>query len=332
MNTNQQIFDFDQVNLIPRECIVNSRSECDTSAALNPHHSPHQLPIIPANMECVINEKIAKKLAHHGYFYVYHRFGNDTLHFAQSMKSEGLPVSISIGVGNAAKTVLQTLKHHDIIPDYITIDIAHGHAVAMYEILDFIRDFYGALPPAEKPYIIAGNVSTPQAVRDLEARGANAIKVGIGPGSACTTYNATGFGSRGMQAAVVHSCAAGRTNTATKIIADGGIKEPGDIAKALALGADYVMVGGMFSGLIDSPGTIVSDADGRKYKEFWGSASVHQGGKTSRIEGTKKLMQLKDRHYLEEMQYIRECLQSAISYAGGKTISALKTTEFVIRK
>ena len=321
-------FDFDHVNLIPRKCIVTSRSECSTKVSLREDGVQFQLPIVPANMECVIDPKIAKKLASHGYFYIYHRFGNDVLEFSQMMKAAGLFVSISIGVGTDAENTLRMLDNAGIIPEYITIDIAHGHAESMINMIQWIRTFYAG---RTQPYVIAGNVSTAFAVIELEKCGANAIKVGIGPGSACTTYMATGFGSRGIQASVIRECAYARKLKSTKIIADGGIKDPGDIAKALVLGADFVMVGGMFSGLIDSPGSIVEDGTGRKFKEFWGSASAHQSGKTNRIEGTKKLMPLKSRHYLEEMNYLKECLQSAISYGGGRSIDALKNVEFVVR-
>ncbi len=111
------------------------------------------------------------------------------------------------------------------------------------------------------------------------------------------------------------------------IVADGGIKAPGDIAKAVVLGADMVMVGGMLSGFLDSPGGIVVH-DGRRYKDFWGSASAYQDGKTSRIEGTKNLVPIKEMRVLEYMKYLEECLQSSISYAGGKDVAALKGVLF----
>jgi GMP reductase len=180
-------------------------------------------------------------------------------------------------------------------------------------------------------FIIAGNVSTAAATIDLEAWGADAIKVGIGPGSACTTYVATGFGSRGAQASIVAACAKAKTKESTLIIADGGISEPGDIAKCLALGARMVMIGGMFSSLIDSPGTTIVGNDGRMYKEFWGSASSFQSGKDSRIEGTKKLMLLKNRTILQEMHYIKECIQSAISYGGGSNLECFKYVSYFIK-
>jgi len=182
----------------------------------------------------------------------------------------------------------------------------------------------------QNAFIIAGNVSTADAVRDLESWGADAIKVGIGPGSACTTYVATGFGSRGAQASIVQICSEACLKDTTLIVADGGIKEPGDIAKSIALGASMVMVGGMFSALSDSPGNIVQ-IDGKMYKEFWGSASVHQSNKTNRIEGMKKLLPMKQNTILQEMKYIHESLQSAISYGGGNTLDSLKNVDYFIK-
>lgn len=303
-------FDYGQMNLIPRLCIVESRSQCDTSVQIG--ERKFALPVIPANMECVIDTKLAIKLASAGYFYIMHRFGNQTLEFAKTMKLHNLPLSISVGVGKESYDVLSELLSNDIIPDYITIDIAHGHATSVKNMIHWIKTHMTT------SFIIAGNVCTESGVRDLEDWGADAIKVGIGPGSACTTYNVTGFGSRGLQASVVGQCA--KSVRRAIIIADGGIKDPGDIAKSLALGAHLVMVGGMFSALTDSPGNTV-ELDGRCYKEFWGSASIHATGKKDRIEGTKNLVPMKSRGVLDEMVYLTECLQSAISYGGGCDLS-----------
>lgn len=309
-------FDFHEINLIPRKCIVASRSECNTKIQFGKYK--FNMPVVPANMECVINEDIAIKLASAGYFYVCHRFSSiDPMVFSMNMKNLNLPISISVGVNASDYTLILNLKKQNIIPDYITIDIAHGHSIKMEEMIRFIRQEF------PECFIIAGNVSTGEATKDLEKWGANAIKVGIGPGSACTTYTATGFGSRGVQASVIEECSRARDHRKTQIVADGGIKEPGDIAKALVLGANMVMIGGMFSALSDSPGSTVQGTDGKLYKEFWGSASAFQSGKTNRIEGTKKLLPLKNRTVLEEMGYLKECLQSAISYGGTDDVNML---------
>lgn len=315
-------FDYPQMNLVPRKCVVASRSLCDTSCALGARR--FKMPIMPANMECVVDLSVATKLAQAGYFYVYHRF-SDTLAFAAHMKSLSLPVSISVGVNEEAYTLIDSLAEADIFPDYVTVDIAHGHTEKMRDIIGHIK---AAFP---KSFVIAGNVATAEATRDLESYGADAIKVGIGPGSACTTYSATGFGSRGAQASIVQLCAKACLNPETVIIADGGIKEPGDIAKSLALGARMVMVGGMFSSLSDSPGAKVQGADGRMYKEFWGSASSFQSSKMNRIEGTKKLLLMKSHGVLDEMHYLEECLQSAISYGGGRDLECFKDVKFFLQ-
>ena len=314
------MYDFKDINLIPKKCIVDSRSECSTAVVLGRH--TFKLPVVPANMECVINKEIAYNLAKNGYFYTYHRFGDDTVDFADMMHKHNLPVSISLGVNADAYSTLKSLT---VIPDYITIDIAHGHSDKMKNIIEFIKK---TMPST---FIIAGNVSTPMAVEDLEAWGADAIKVGIGPGSACTTYVATGFGSRGAQASIIESCAKAKKKSSTLIFADGGVVEPGDIVKCLALGASMVMIGGMFSSLLDSPGTTVAGTDGRMYKEFWGSASSFQSGKQTRIEGTKKLMPLKNRTIIQEMNYIQECIQSAISYGGGNSLECFKSVNYFIK-
>ena len=321
--TDSKRFDFQDINLIPRKCIVESRNDCSTSFSMG-NHTFH-LPVVPANMECVINDEVAVKLAKAGYFYIHNRFTTNVLQFSRSMRALGLPISISIGVNEDAYEIMNSLKAATMVPEFVTIDIAHGHGVKMEKMLHWIRTNF----TDSKPFIIAGNVSTPEAVKDLEEWGADAVKVGIGPGSACTTFNATGFGSRNIQASVIQECFKAKQQKSTMIVADGGIKDPGDIAKSLVLGADLVMIGGMFSALTDSPGATVRGVDGQMYKEFWGSASVFQSGKKNRIEGTKKLLPLKTRSILEEMEYIKECLQSSISYGGGKDLSCLKDVKYI---
>ena len=312
-------FDFANINLIPKKCIVGSRSEIDTSCSFGTH--TFALPVVPANMECIVNDDIAIRLASNSYFYIHHRFDVDVVAFSKKMKELDLPISISIGVNADAYATLDLLQSSGIVPDFVTIDIAHGHSVKMEAMLGRVKVVF------PDTFVIAGNVSTGEAVRDLEKWGADAVKVGIGPGSACTTYVATGFGSRGAQASIIQECVLARKQC--RIVADGGIKEPGDIAKALVLGADMVMIGGMFSGLEDSPGTPVS-VHGRMYKEFWGSASS-ASGKTARIEGIKTLTPLQNKGILEQMSYMKECLQSAISYGGGKCLLCLQQVSYFVR-
>lgn len=138
-------------------------------------------------------------------------------------------------------------------------------------------------------FIIAGNVGTPEAVRELENAGADATKVGIGPGKVCITKLKTGFGTGGWQLAAVRWCAKAATKP---IIADGGIRDHGDIAKSIRFGATMVMIGSLFAGHIESPGKIV-EIEGKPYKEYFGSASEFQKGARKNVEGKNYTFLLK---------------------------------------
>jgi GMP reductase len=153
-------FDFDDINLIPRYSTVDSRRECDTSISIGGHRFKN--PVIPANMESVINEDLAKKLAREGYFYVMHRFGIDIKKFIFNMRKENLVTSVSIGVNQDSYDLVTDLVRNGLIPDFITIDIAHGHCKKMKKMLKFLQD------NMIDSFIIAGNVASIDATRDLE--------------------------------------------------------------------------------------------------------------------------------------------------------------------
>jgi hypothetical protein len=172
-------FDFQDINLEPKMGLVDSRSDCDTSLTLG--NFKFKLPIVPANMECVINEEIAIKLAKSGYFYIIHRFDIDQIKFIKLMKSLDLFTSISIGVNEDAYELIEELKSLDLVPDFITIDIAHGHSIKMKKMLEFVKR---ELP---KSFIIGGNISSVDAVEDLQNWGADALKIGVAPGCFIST-------------------------------------------------------------------------------------------------------------------------------------------------
>jgi GMP reductase len=315
-------FDFDNITLLPQFSNVESRSECDASCVFGNHK--FKLPIVPANMESIINIELAIELAKSGYFYILHRFDIDVVSFVESMKKLNLISSISVGVNDDSYLLIDELVDKNLIPDYITIDIAHGHCVKMEKMVKHIKN---KIPNV---FLIGGNICTPDAVIDLEEWGCDAVKCGIGGGSACTTYHSTGFGNRGWQAAMISDC----VKVAKKpIIADGSIKEHCDIVKSLVLGASMVMVGGMLAGYDESPGKMVKNAIyGDCHKEFWGSASSSQLGKTNRIEGIKKLVPCKEVSIFNKLTEIEESIQSAISYAGGNpnTIDCFCVVEYVL--
>jgi GMP reductase len=316
----ENVFDYEDIQLIPAKCIVNSRSECDTTTTLGGRS--FKLPVVPANMQTIIDEKIALYLAENGYFYVMHRFEPEKrLDFIKDMHARGLFASISVGVKDEEYSFVQQLADEKLTPEYITIDIAHGHSNAVIEMIQHIKKL---LPES---FVIAGNVGTPEAVRELENAGADATKVGIGPGKVCITKIKTGFGTGGWQLAALRWCAKAASKP---IIADGGIRTNGDIAKSVRFGATMVMIGSLFAGHEESPGETI-EKDGKLYKEYFGSASEFQKGEKKNVEGKKIVVEHKGalQDTLTEME---QDLQSSISYAGGTKLDSIRHVDYVIVK
>ncbi len=320
MLNNLLVFDYEDVQLIPAKCIVSSRSECDTSVKLG--NRTFKLPVVPANMQTIIDEDLAMSFAKQDYFYIMHRFEPEKrLDFVKKMKDLGLFSSISVGIKPEEYDFIEELKKNDLTPDYITIDIAHGHNE---NVIKMIRHIKSTLPNS---FVIAGNVGTPEAVRDLENAGADATKVGIGPGKVCITKLKTGFGTGGWQLAALRWCA---KSAKKPIIADGGIRNHGDIAKSIRFGATFVMIGSLFSGHEQSPGKII-EIDGKKMKEYYGSASEFQKGERKNVEGKKMYVPFRG-DIFDTLNEMREDLQSSISYAGGKTLREIRKVDYVIVK
>lgn len=314
MNT----FDYEQVQLIPNKCIVKSRSECDPSVQFGPRR--FKIPVVPANMQTVLNEELAIKLAQAGYFYIMHRFEPEKrLDFVKKMHELGLYASISVGIKDDEYHFIDELKAVNYPVDYITIDVAHGHSDYVIQMIRYIKK---NLP---KTFVIAGNIATPAAVRDLENAGADATKVGVGPGRVCITKIKTGFGTAGWQLSAIRLC----SKTARKpIIADGGIRTHGDIAKSYRFGADMVMIGSLLAAHEESPGE-TSQEDGVTYKEYFGSASQFQKGIYRNVEGKKILLPSRGSIF-DTLKEMEEDLQSSISYAGGRDIGAIRTVDYNI--
>jgi GMP reductase len=235
------------------------------------------------------------------------------------MRDKGLYVSISSGVKPDDFKVIDQLAAEGVGADYITIDIAHGHAESVRKTIEHIK---ARLPNS---FVIAGNVATPEAVIDLETWGADATKVGVGPGKVCITKLKTGFGTGGWQLSALKWCA----RVATKpIIADGGIRDHGDIAKSVRFGAAMVMIGSLFAGHEESPGKTV-EVDGKLFKEYYGSASDFNKGEYKHVEGKRILEPIKGR-LADTLREMREDVQSSISYAGGTRLADIRKVNYVI--
>ena len=311
-----EIFDYENILLLPRKCRVESRSECDAGIELGGRK--FRIPVVPANMKTVVNEEICTWLAQNGYFYVMHRFDLDNVQFVRDMHAKGVYASISLGVKKPDYDTVNQLVKAKLVPEYITIDIAHGHADSVKNMIEYLKQH---LPSS---FIIAGNVGTPEAVIDLENWGADATKVGIGPGKVCITKLKTGFGTGGWQLSALKWCA----RVATKpIIADGGIREHGDIAKSVRFGATMVMIGSLLAGHEESPGKTV-EVDGKLFKEYYGSASDFNKGEYKHVEGKRILEPVKGR-LADTLREMEEDVQSSISYSGGRKLLDIRKVNYV---
>lgn len=313
----REAYSYSDVTLIPALGMLESRKQANTTIRLGTR--TFSLPVLPSNMKCTINSSLAHILARESYFYMMHRF-DDSKGFVRQAMDRGHYVSISVGVKQEDRALVQELK--DLELEYITLDVAHGHSLQALEMIKYIKS---NLP---KTFLIAGNIATAAAALDLRDAGADAIKVGIGQGSACTTKDKTGFTV--PMFTCVQDVAASRVGI--PIIADGGIKCNGDIAKAIAAGADAVMCGSLFAECSDSPSDVFHDADGQTYKLYFGSASKHNKTENVHIEGTLKRIPQNTMTYVEKLEEIKQDLSSAISYCGGTKLNDLKGTQYYVTR
>jgi IMP dehydrogenase len=209
--------------------------------------------------------------------------------------------------------------------DVLCVDVAHGHHLLMKEALADIRE---AAPSA---HIMAGNVATLQGVNDLADWGADSVRCNIGGGSICSTRIQTGHGMPGLQ--TIFECA--KTDRDVAIIADGGIRNSGDIVKALAAGADAVMCGSLLAGTTETPGNVFEDRDGFKYKTYRGMASkeaqIKWRGKYSSFEGVASQVPYRGpvQPLLEDLE---RGLRSGFSYSGARSMSELRSKAVFIRQ
>ena len=327
---------YSDIALVPQYSEVHSRADCSTSVYLCGRK--YNLPIIPANMKSVIDMNLAKWMSHCNYFYIMHRFDRDLAEdIANSQDWNN--ISFSVGVKSRDKMAIQKISKRGHRVDYLTIDIAHGHCKRMKIMIEWIKRY---LPDTR---IIAGNVATPRAVADLSAWGADIVKVGIGQGSPCTTKDKTGFTmpmfscikkcskvSFSKEHGFMISNSSELENLdipeRVPIIADGGVKNNGDISKALAAGAKMVMAGGIFASCVDSPAAS-STINNVPHKAYFGSASYENKGHKNNIEGKLTNVISNGMTYEEKLVEIKQDIQSSISYSGGNNLNSLYNTEYI---
>lgn len=244
---------FDDVIMVPRHSEISSRRHPVLKTKVTKNHSI-DIPVITANMDTITEVEMACAMSKLGGLGILHRFMNpeeqiqmvkDIQKFQKDNGHQEL-VAASIGVKEEGQKRAQLLADAGV--QILTVDIAHGDSVMMLDTLEYVKKTFPHID------VIAGNVATPDGVQRMIDRGADAVKVGIGPGSMCTTRIITGHGV--PQLTAVALCVQQAQKHGVPVIADGGIKTSGDIVKALSAGAATIMAGSLVSGTLETPGEV----------------------------------------------------------------------------
>jgi len=324
---------FKDVMIRPKRSTLKSRSHVSLEREFKFLHSTTiwtGVPIMAANMDTVGTFAMAKALAKDQLFTAIHKHysvqeWND---FLRDVSPEIYDyIAISTGTGkNDSKKIADIFEANPLLK-FICIDVANGYSEHFVNFVQQTRKQY------PDKVIIAGNVVTGEMVEELLLAGADIIKVGIGPGSVCTTRVKTGVGYPQLSAII--ECADAAHGLGGQIISDGGCKTPGDVAKAFGAGADFVMLGGMLAGHTESGGEMV-EINGEKFKQFYGMSSTtamekHVGGVAEYRASEGKTVQVPFRGDVEAtLKDILGGLRSACTYVGASRLKELtKRTTFI---
>jgi len=308
---------YDDMLLVPQYSDIESRSEVDIGSFLN--EVRYSLPIISSPMDTVSEVEMLVAMDEAGGLGVLHRYNtiDEQVRMVEEVFSRGVSnFAVAIGVSGDYLERAATLV--DIGVNTFCLDVAHGHHVLMKNALTTLRKKFG-----RSITLIAGNVCTLEGVNDLADWGADAVRANIGGGSICSTRIVTGHGLPGLQ--TIFDCA--RTDRDVKIIADGGIKTSGDIVKALAAGADFVMCGSLLAGTTQSPGNLVVLPGEPPMKEYRGMASkdaqMSWRSRSSTPEGVASYIPYKG-SVLDILGDLEGGIRSGLSYSGARSISQLQ--------
>ena len=314
---------YDDVLLLPQYSDIRSRSEVDISQQMNVGSAIHSfdIPIISSPMDTVTEASMATALASAGGLGVIHRYNSIEAQCAivHQVKKTHPTAPISDAIGITGDYINRAGALVEAGASILCVDVAHGHHLMMKEALQSLRY---CLP---KVHLMAGNVATREAFEDLADWGADSIRCNIGGGSICSTRVQTGHGVPGLQ--TIFDCHLANTKRDVKIIADGGIKNSGDIVKALAAGADFVMLGSLLAGTIQAPGEVITDTAGKIYKTYRGMASPQAQkdwrGKASSLEGVSTVVPFKG-DVTPILEDLCTGIRSGLSYSGCRTILELQ--------
>jgi GMP reductase len=333
MHIEQEIkLDFKDVLIRPKRSTLNSRSEVDIRREFVFRWSPHAyhgIPIIAANMDTTGTIEMAQAFESHGLSVALHKHYEVTelvAYFTALKTKSNAFYSLGITESDFAKFNSVMAEAAEQV-HYVCIDVANGYHEKFLHFIGEVRVRYPKL------CIMAGNVVTGDMTEALILAGADIVKVGIGPGSVCTTRKMTGVGYPQLSATI--ECADAAHGLGAQVCTDGGCTVPGDIAKAFGGGADFVMLGGMLAGHDESAGELVTE-DGKQYKRFYGMSSKmamdkHSGGvaKYRASEGKDVLLPYRGA-VSESLQDILGGVRSACTYVGARKLKELtKRTTFI---
>jgi GMP reductase len=329
---NEVKLDFKDVLIRPKRSTLKSRSEVDLNRCY-PFRNSKQIyeavPIMASNMDTVGTFEMARTLGEHNMFTCIHKhYSVQEWKQFDASASDELMKNIAISAGTSDIEKLTEIINDIPRLQSICLDVANGYSEHFIEFVGRVRQLF----PSHT--IIAGNVVTGEIVEELILKGADIVKVGIGPGSVCTTRVKTGIGY--PQLSAVMECADAAHGLGGHIISDGGCACPGDVAKAFGAGADFVMLGGMLAGHDQSGGEVITKTDGKQYKEFYGMSSKvamerHAGGVAEYRASEGKAVCVPYRgDVADTVRDILGGLRSACTYVGAAKLKELaKRTTFI---
>ena len=324
MDRHRTALSFDDVLLVPRYSEIMSRKEIQIKQHLK-NVGTFSLPIVASPMDTITGVQMACVMSNCDGIAIVHRYNTieEQAKMVKDVTSQGHHVGAAIGVGDDFVQRAKELVRVGV--NFLCIDVAHGHHANVRYAIQVLRNTFG-----DHIHIMAGNVATLKAFNDLADWGADSIRVGIGGGSICSTRIQTGHGMPTLQS--IMDCAQSDRNVS--LIADGGLRTSGDIVKALAAGADFVMLGSLLAGTDETPGQVINTMEGRE-KIYRGMASKEAQrnwrNRVSSIEGVSHTVPLKG-PVADVLADLRTGIKSGISYSGASCVESLQSRATFVRQ
>ena len=308
---------FDDVLLVPKYSDILSRKDINLKSSLG-HDLSFDLPIISAPMDTVTEEEMADAINESGGLGIVHRYNSIKEQVELVRKIKTSHYGAAIGTTDEYETRAAAL--YDEGCRIFCLDVAHGHHVLMKNALVRLRTLFG-----HTVHLMAGNIATLQAFNDISDWGADSIRVGVGGGSICSTRVQTGHGIPTLQSVI--DCA--KSDRDTVLIADGGIKNSGDMVKAFAAGADFVMCGSLLAGTKETPGIVLRSDDGSPPRKIYRGMASREAqkawrGKVGSVEGVSTTVPIKGsaKDTLHDLEW---GIRSGLSYTGATSLSELRS-------